>query len=139
MTWVVGRARASEAIDALDQIYALEQAYHFENKTFGNLTAIGYVPEGTNRYAYCVGNYQFASNCIYSATDTFAFIGARHMIIRASKPPAAPTVSYGSPFADVDAFEADAYGRVSNLPSPNDVDAWLIDQNQSLVHYDVGY
>ena len=145
-SWMIGRARANEAVDGLSSIYSLEQAYHFENKTYGNLVEIGYVPEGENRYAYCAGTYQHATNCVTSATDSFQFIGARTQLLvggtvnrPGATPTPKPTAPLGNPNVQPDSFEADAYGRVGHLPAPNDMDNWLIDQNQQLVHYNVGY
>src|SRR5436305_1424562 len=71
LTWMIGRARAGEAVDSLSSIHDLEMAYHFENHAYGSLAQIGYVPEGENRYAYCVGKPNAAGACVSSATDEF--------------------------------------------------------------------
>src|SRR5438270_11640955 len=134
LTWAIGRARSNEAVDSLSSIYQLESTYHFENRTYGSLTQVGYVPEGENRYAFCVGNPKTSGNCVASATDEFDFAGAAGKITTKRKegappplpptpiplkplnPPAPPGAfsAGGNPFIGKDKFEADASGRVSN-------------------------
>lgn len=69
--YMTARAKQAEARGNLSAIYALEKGHYAEKDRYGTITEIGFVPEGTNRYSYCVGDPTLPGSCVASATDPF--------------------------------------------------------------------
>ena len=60
-------------------------------------------------------------------------------VINLPPPPPPSAHAPGNPHFSASEFEADAYGRISHAPAPNDVDEWAIDSGRRLVNYVAGY
>lgn len=146
--YAVAKTRQAEAKSNLGGIYDLEVAFHGENNTFGSLAEIGFVPDGTTHYTYCVA----PSSCV-AATSSMD-IGAdggeqNHPLPEVTPKPGATAVPPPpDPFNEPpnlnshyegQSFEADAYGRISGAPAPNELDTWMIDDARDLVNVIVGY
>ncbi len=148
--YAVAKTRQAEAKSNLGGIYDLEVAYHGESNTFGSLAEIGFVPDGTTHYTYCVA----PSSCVAATTsiDIGADGGEQNnptgpgtpKPTPVSAPPPLPPNPFNEPpnlnsHYEGQSFEADAYGRISGAPAPNELDTWMIDDARDLVNVVVGY